>query len=637
MKEVSEAFLAAARGGEAEEDALVMVNGHTRALGKSDLKYVRVSRSINGGTYAVGTADAASAEVCALKSSLQSNLYLGSIDRIQVFIGYNTGASLSDSTKWNGSVLKPGYEYVNLGAFKVDRDSMSDDGMFVTFSAYDEFYWMDSESPVKSTDSMSRTLRFGTRLSYMSFFVGNGSSYSDRKNDGSKWSKADLTSWRHGISEHLTGLLQTSFTDIDNLMEYRWNNARILRRSEKMFDFNHCSGSSRQLVARMAASFGTTAYIDEDGLIDFRELSNPEPSSSEQPFAVPDETIGPSCYMQNDVSFERTETSTITELRKHSIANFAVTVGVTHSNGGGGEDSHVWVNGHYGKTAWNDYHKTIGLTLMLPSDMFRYTLVGGKAGNAFDVDSKVGSPSAKDSDYSMAGIDFLISYRLADSINLASKIYFDGFSAKVYGFPHIELLDKVDIHTPDGKSHPVRPLSIEYEYDGTIKTSMSASVATDDELSTSSSTPASVTSIPAMAQTDCVVAQGICDFWTWRMWASGVAECWGSTGATYEDVTSEWGYLYEGAAHSNGFPGNTSESSALAFSIQLDGVTYTRLFSDVPEFCSCSFNPTGGAGISGIEIGGGLSAVKTPTVYLLRPTPARVDGHYSYYAKGRWR
>ena len=140
-----------------------------------------------------------------------------------------------------------------------------------------------------------------------------------------------------------------------------------------------------------------------------------------------------------------------------------------------------------------------------------------------------------------------------------------------------------------------------------------------------------------MAQTDCVVAQGICDFWTWRMWASGVAECWGSTGATYDDVTSEWGSLYEGSAHSNGFPGNTSESSALAFSIQLDGVTYTRLFSDVPEFCSCSFNPTGGTGISGIEIGGGLSALNTPTVYLLRPTSARVDGHYSYYAKGRWR
>lgn len=141
----------------------------------------------------------------------------------------------------------------------------------------------------------------------------------------------------------------------------------------------------------------------------------------------------------------------------------------------------------------------------------------------------------------------------------------------------------------------------------------------------------------ASAPTDYIVAQGKCDFWTWRMWKSGVSECWGSTGATYEDVTSEWGYLYEGSAHYNGFPGNTSESPALAFSVKLDGVTYTRLFKNVPEFCSCSFNPTGGTGISGIEIGGGLTALTTPTVYLLRPTSARVDGHYSYYAKGRWK
>ena len=136
---------------------------------------------------------------------------------------------------------------------------------------------------------------------------------------------------------------------------------------------------------------------------------------------------------------------------------------------------------------------------------------------------------------------------------------------------------------------------------------------------------------------DYVVAQGKCDFWTWRMWKSGVSECWGSTGETYENVASEWGYLYEGSAHSNGFPGNTSESSALAFSVKLDGVTYKRLFKNVPEFCSCSFNPTGGAGISGIEIGGGLSALSTPTVYLLRPTSASIEGHYSYHAKGRWK
>lgn len=136
---------------------------------------------------------------------------------------------------------------------------------------------------------------------------------------------------------------------------------------------------------------------------------------------------------------------------------------------------------------------------------------------------------------------------------------------------------------------------------------------------------------------DYIVAQGTCDFWTWRMWASGVAECWGSTDTTSVSVSSSWGALYEGPAHSNAFPGNTSESPALAFSVNIDGVTYTKLFKEAPEFCSCSFNPTVSAGISGIEIGGGLTALTTPTVFLLRPTSSTVTGEYSYHAKGRWK
>lgn len=177
-------------------------------------------------------------------------------------------------------------------------------------------------------------------------------------------------------------------------------------------------------------------------------------------------------------------------------------------------------------------------------------------------------------------------------------------------------------------------------FTGTPKAPTAAAGTNTTQIATTAFVQSAVASASPGASTvvaDYVVAQGKCDFWTWRMWKSGVAECWGSTGETYENVTSEWGSLYEGSAHSNGFPGNTSESSALAFSVKLDGVTYKRLFKNVPEFCSCSFNPTGGTGISGIEIGGGLSAMKTPTVYLLRPTSARVDGHYSYYAKGRWK
>ena len=79
------------------------------------------------------------------------------------------------------------------------------------------------------------------------------------------------------------------------------------------------------------------------------------------------------------------------------------------------------------------------------------------------------------------------------------------------------------------------------------------------------------------AAADYVVAAGTCDFWTWRMWESGVAECWGSTGTASVPVRTAWGSLFEGPAHSNGFPGNTG-SSALAFSATVGGVKYSKLF-----------------------------------------------------------
>ena len=134
---------------------------------------------------------------------------------------------------------------------------------------------------------------------------------------------------------------------------------------------------------------------------------------------------------------------------------------------------------------------------------------------------------------------------------------------------------------------------------------------------------------------DFVVAEGKCDFWTYRMWNSGIAECWGHTSQTTVSVTSEWGYLYDsGTGHTNGFPGNTTESSALKFNVTIGGVKCTKLFTSV-EHCDCNFISSDNAFI--IEIGSGLTNLQTPQVFLLRPTSADVTGKFSYHAIGRWK
>ena len=134
---------------------------------------------------------------------------------------------------------------------------------------------------------------------------------------------------------------------------------------------------------------------------------------------------------------------------------------------------------------------------------------------------------------------------------------------------------------------------------------------------------------------DFVVAEGKCDFWTYRMWNSGIAECWGQTSQTTVSVTSEWGYLYDsGTGHSNGFPGNTTASSALKFNVTIGGKKYTKLFTSV-EHCDCSFISSDNAFM--IEIGSGLTNLQTPQVFLLRATSATVTGKFSYHAIGRWK
>ena len=134
---------------------------------------------------------------------------------------------------------------------------------------------------------------------------------------------------------------------------------------------------------------------------------------------------------------------------------------------------------------------------------------------------------------------------------------------------------------------------------------------------------------------DFVVAEGKCDFWTYRMWNSGIAECWGHTSETTVSVTSEWGYLYDsGTGHTNGFPGNTAESSALKFNVTIGGKKYTKLFTSV-EHCDCSFISSNNAFM--IEIGAGLTNLQTPQVFLLRATSATVTGKFSYHAIGRWK
>lgn len=112
---------------------------------------------------------------------------------------------------------------------------------------------------------------------------------------------------------------------------------------------------------------------------------------------------------------------------------------------------------------------------------------------------------------------------------------------------------------------------------------------------------------------DYIIEEGTEGIWTWRKWASGVAECWGTM---TQNITSwsQWGTLYEGIAstHTATYPNG--------------------LFTSTPDFWANSKGNSVGAFTETFSVG---SSTTTPQIYAVRPTTGNLgDFNFSLYAKG---
>lgn len=113
---------------------------------------------------------------------------------------------------------------------------------------------------------------------------------------------------------------------------------------------------------------------------------------------------------------------------------------------------------------------------------------------------------------------------------------------------------------------------------------------------------------------DYITEEGTEGIWSYRVWASGTAECWGTL---EENITgwTAWGSLYEGTAstHTAAYPNG--------------------LFTSAPDFFANSKGTSQGYLT---EIYGAGSATTTPQVYAVRPNNSGSTGVYrfSLYAIG---
>jgi len=113
---------------------------------------------------------------------------------------------------------------------------------------------------------------------------------------------------------------------------------------------------------------------------------------------------------------------------------------------------------------------------------------------------------------------------------------------------------------------------------------------------------------------DYITEEGTEGIWTYRVWASGVAECWGTLEESITGWTA-WGSLYEGTAstHTATYPNG--------------------LFSSAPDFFANSKGTSQGILV---ETYGAGSSTTTPQVYAVRPNNSGSTGTYKFslYAVG---
>ena len=126
--------------------------------------------------------------------------------------------------------------------------------------------------------------------------------------------------------------------------------------------------------------------------------------------------------------------------------------------------------------------------------------------------------------------------------------------------------------------------------------------------------------LSALGISDYITAQGETNGFTWRKWASGVAECWKLHTDTGVTIQTAWGSVFESSAY-----------GAIAYP--------SGLFTAAP---CCTITPNGspdGKTTLGLEIGNVGTAAKTPQWNYTRGT-ANASGqtiNVAIYAIGRWK
>ena len=197
------------------------------------------------------------------------------------------------------------------------------------------------------------------------------------------------------------------------------------------------------------------------------------------------------------------------------------------------------------------------------------------------------------------------------------------FSGDLPADPRLDIFDKVIVKDINGREYP--SIITDYTFVFSGKTSVGNSVESGSSYNKSDG-GASGSGSGGAAGADYITAQGTTGKWTWRKWASGVAEMWAKFDAPSLTMTSQtWGALYT--------------ASWMGLAANKAARQYPFAFVENPVV---SATPTVGSGniwlATNTENDIGTRLTHAPAYQCVRASDAMVNSpQISYYVVGRYK
>ena len=195
------------------------------------------------------------------------------------------------------------------------------------------------------------------------------------------------------------------------------------------------------------------------------------------------------------------------------------------------------------------------------------------------------------------------------------------FSGDLPSDPRLDIFDKVIVKDINGREYP--SIITEYTFVFSGKTSVGNSVESGSSYNTSDG-GASGNGSGGAAGADYITAQGTTGVWTWRKWASGIAELWAVFGTDTLAIGDAWGSLYFG--------------TWMRSDVNVAARKYPFAFVDTPTISATYMGGESDAWLISLFSASDDLKTSAPAYALARPNQGTINyPRISYYVVGKYK